>query len=554
MNRMTQADLERLANLYKTARARVLKTILESRGVGTKVYYNSILESLTQEIAKLEKTTSGFITTAIPREYAAGLQSTYAYFHKNGLRMRRPDLWASVHVDAMYDLTREMGHSIRSGLVQAGRRVMRYVDAARGEALRQAGLQEAALKFASGGTITDMRNALLADLQSKGFMTVQYGEAETAAQMPLDAYALMVARTTTREAGNLARENQLRENGYDLVKMTTHYPTCELCAPLQGRIFSIGGQDERFPPLHGTAFPGPYQTVHPNCRHSFVPWIEEMHSAEEVREAVARGKAPLEDHRNKQEIALYQEQQAKMRQARQDLYQYERYQQRLGAMAPNSFQEFLRLKYRDKEKFASLARVYRDKAATQRGPNFLEIEAPEAIPSWALKHHKRWDEATTQAVTRYTGADFFEINRPLREGRDPPGRFMEDSVRLQVATSQSRMEEDVVLWRGTGYQSFGVGAVGWMRSLPKEQWANRILKDEGFCSVSLLKTASFYEGSKVRMKIYAPKGALGAYVQPKSWHPKEYEVLLPPGASFKILEAESLGGDKVALTLLLLVD
>ena len=54
-------------------------------------------------------------------------------------------------------------------------------------------------------------------------ITGNYGTGKRAYQVGLDSYAAMVARSTTREAGNLARENQLTENGYDLMMMTEHY-------------------------------------------------------------------------------------------------------------------------------------------------------------------------------------------------------------------------------------------------------------------------------------------------------------------------------------------
>ena len=58
------------------------------------------------------------------------------------------------------------------------------------------------------------------------------------------------------------------------VTIPTHFPTCELCAPYQGRIYSISGKDERFPRLFDTAFAGGYANIHPNCQHVVTPYIE----------------------------------------------------------------------------------------------------------------------------------------------------------------------------------------------------------------------------------------------------------------------------------------
>lgn len=171
----------------------------------------------------------------------------------------------------------------------------------------------------------------------------------------------MVARSTTREAGNLARENQLAENGYDLMMMTEHYPTCEACAVLQGRVYSISGRDKRFPPL-SRAFPSGYRNVHPNCRHVMTYWIEEMQSPEEIRAALARSNAPFTDNRSDEEIALYSKQQADSRRMRADRSQFERYRQRLGEDAPKSFHTFRRIKNADGQKWKEMQSLYRSKS------------------------------------------------------------------------------------------------------------------------------------------------------------------------------------------------
>ena len=189
--------------------------------------------------------------------------------------------------------------------------------------------------------------------------TVQYGAGKNAYQVSLDAYAQMVSRSTTREAGNLARENQLVENGYDLVEMTTHYPTCDKCSRFQGRVYSLTGKDKRFPSLMETAFSGGYRNVHPNCRHSIIPYIESMHTDGENQQTVADGGKPFNDNRSDAEKGLYSKQQAENRQIRQDRYQYERYKARLGVGAPMSFHAFRKIKKADGKAWKSLRAKYK---------------------------------------------------------------------------------------------------------------------------------------------------------------------------------------------------
>jgi hypothetical protein len=90
----------------------------------------------------------------------------------------------------------------------------------------------------------------------------------------------MVARTTTREAASVAAINECKEFDVDLVQISTHYPTCEICAPLQGKVFSISGKDKRYPKLTDEYRP----PFHPNCRHVLTPYVREFDdNAEETQ-------------------------------------------------------------------------------------------------------------------------------------------------------------------------------------------------------------------------------------------------------------------------------
>ena len=355
-----KSQLDVLIEIYREVQTRLAEIITGNYGAGTRTYYNSVLKQLERLMKQLEAETGQYISTEIPRQYKKALDDTYAYFKRNNLQMKRPDMFSHIHSDAVSELANEMRYHINQGISIAGRRVMRYLDTARDNALRQAGLRSAALKAAAGQTVADMQKDLMQRLANDGFLTVQYGTGKRAYQVGLDSYAAMVARSTTREAGNLARENQLTENGYDLMMMTEHYPTCEACAVLQGRVYSISGRDKRFPPL-SRAFPSGYRNVHPNCRHVMTYWIEEMQSPEEIRAALARSNAPFTDNRSDEEIALYSKQQADSRRMRADRSQFERYRQRLGEDAPKSFHTFRRIKNADGQKWKEMQSLYRSK-------------------------------------------------------------------------------------------------------------------------------------------------------------------------------------------------
>ena len=386
-----KSQLDVLIGIYREAQARLAEIITGNYGAGTRTYYNSVLKQLERLMKQLEAETGQYISTEIPRQYKKALDNTYAYFKRNNLQMKRPDMFSHIHSDAVSELANEMRYHINQGISIAGRRVMRYLDTAKDNALRQAGLRSAALKAATGQTVADMQKDLMQRLANDGFLTVQYGTGKRAYQVGLDSYAAMVARSTTREAGNLARENQLTENGYDLMIMTEHYPTCEACAVLQGRVYSISGRDKRFPPL-SRAFPSGYRNVHPNCRHVMTYWIEEMQSPEEIRAALARSNAPFTDNRSDEEIALYSKQQADSRRMRADRSQFERYRQRLGEDAPKSFHTFRRIKNADGQKWKEMQEKYRNYLYSQDFDDIIDMKGKMSdynVRKWYLAHDKK---------------------------------------------------------------------------------------------------------------------------------------------------------------------
>ena len=386
-----KSQLDVLIGIYREAQTRLAEIITGNYGAGTRTYYNSVLKQLERLMKQLEAETGQYISTEIPRQYKKALDDTYAYFKRNNLQMKHPDMFSHIHSDAVSELANEMRYHINQGISAAGRRVMRYLDTAKDNALRQAGLRSAALKAAAGQTVADMQKDLMQRLANDGFLTVQYGTGKRAYQVGLDSYAAMVARSTTREAGNLARENQLAENGYDLMMMTEHYPTCEACAVLQGRVYSISGRDKRFPPL-SRAFPSGYRNVHPNCRHVMTYWIEEMQSPEEIRAALARSNAPFTDNRSDEEIALYSKQQADSRRMRADRSQFERYRQRLGEDAPKSFHTFRRIKNADGQKWKEMQEKYRNYLYSQDFDDIIDMKGKMSdynVRKWYLAHDKK---------------------------------------------------------------------------------------------------------------------------------------------------------------------
>ena len=68
-----------------------------------------------------------------------------------------------------------------------------------------------------------------------------------------EAYVNMINRTHVNNVANDMQDERFREYGVDLVEISQHAGAREKCYPYQGKIFSIDGTSERFPPLSDTS-------------------------------------------------------------------------------------------------------------------------------------------------------------------------------------------------------------------------------------------------------------------------------------------------------------
>lgn len=367
---------EKLIKAYEKTKKELERKLKSSRAGTAKSYYRKLIKEIEESIRELQKSTAAYVNAAVPKDYMENADGIFEQLRQQGVITKPPDAFRQLHTDAIYDLRREVMTQIEQGIAKAKEQTEKLAaeayETAQRAALRSMGLDAAQHKIDTVGTITDMQQELVKKLEETGILKVEVGSGEHKREMSITNYAHLVARSTSREVGNTARINQMSANGFDLVEIPPHYPTCEICAILQDRVYSISGEDKRFPPLSKAI--GVYKNIHPHCRHVIVGWAEMMYTHEEIEEAIKKSNRPWTDPRSGKEKQFYNELQKKNRQARDLQYQYERYKKRLGSDAPKSLYAFKRIK-KDEEKFKKLKLDY-----TRRGKL---IENPELLLPFA---------------------------------------------------------------------------------------------------------------------------------------------------------------------------
>lgn len=203
------------------------------------------------------------------------------------------------------------------------------------------------LKKEGKDTVYNVAQAVKEDIQKQGLLNVEY---KGGRKVSVSSYAAMAARSARMESANIGAFGRALENGTDYVRCTTIYPTCEICAKYQGKIYCISGKDKRFPALFETALRSGYALMHPNCRHEFIPvWLELMDEKELAAEIDRSKISPQADTRSQKERDAYAEWQAEHRQRYSEQQYFNQAKQTLGSAMPYKDIGAFRRSYRSKE-------------------------------------------------------------------------------------------------------------------------------------------------------------------------------------------------------------
>jgi len=88
-----------------------------------------------------------------------------------------------------------------------------------------------------------------------------------------EAYVSTVTRSMSNNIANEMQDERMNEYGVDLVEVSSHDGARPLCAPYQGRIYSLSGNHPDYPPLSSTSIGEPAGLFGVNCGHVKYPYI-----------------------------------------------------------------------------------------------------------------------------------------------------------------------------------------------------------------------------------------------------------------------------------------
>lgn len=291
--------IRQLIDTYRAAYLQILERISKKNARGSAAMFErALLADVTRILRELDATAAEWAAQVIPRVYTAGTEAALEAWVAAGLTPPRVAAdFARVHRAAVEALVGNLADNLQDAHAYIGRRIR--------DQWRRAALEAVTEKVAAGETIKQAKRGLQQRLADEGLAAYRDAKGRV---WRLDSYAEMAVRSTTAEATNAGLVNQLRGMGRDLVQMTAHHAACPICSPYEGRVYSLSGEDKRFPPL--SVVPGfgqGYMAIHPNCRHRVSPYVEEL--ADDPQADMQRSNRPFEDRRSESEKRRYDREQ-----------------------------------------------------------------------------------------------------------------------------------------------------------------------------------------------------------------------------------------------------
>ena len=130
----------------------------------------------------------------------------------------------------------------------------------------------------------------------------------------LENYCAMTTRTTASQSSNLGEV--FADEEHDLYYIVPHGSSCPICSKYEGRVYSRSGTNPNYPPLasvFGKIDPNgsndldnTYMSIHPNCRHKIVKYVEQSHTKAQQEKIQRESNKPFEiDEKKKKEIEAY---------------------------------------------------------------------------------------------------------------------------------------------------------------------------------------------------------------------------------------------------------
>ena len=249
------SEIEHLVELFEQIEAYIMdmvaQIIMTNPQSNSLRYWKRRAQAVHVELeglrADLLKVTPDVITHAYTAGYITGAAG-----------QPHDQLTTGVNTRAMAMLSANMNDNLDAALATVGRRV--------DDTFRRAALKSVALHAATGTAHDIAQKQMTRDLQRQGIGAFVDKAGRT---WTLKTYTGMVIRTTTREAVTQGTVSSMTDHGVELLRVSHHNSSCDICKQWDGRTFCLPGASDSLKHMYPVLMK--YPPFHPNCKHSVGP-------------------------------------------------------------------------------------------------------------------------------------------------------------------------------------------------------------------------------------------------------------------------------------------
>lgn len=270
---------EAIAQIYTSAFKDLQKYIRQAKNPAKRNYWIAVAKSLNK---KIDKKVKELIETKFYPEYEKQRSEIENILAEGGI----PEGFGVTYYGAVEKVAENLTQNIDRLKVIIGRRTQDF--------WREAQLIETGEKWATGASWKTMKVKLIQRIKEAGYL--EFVD-KSGRKWDLESYAKMVARTVTRQAATAATVDACNKRNHDLIQVSAHGTDCSICKPLEGQIYSLSGNDSKYPKWN-------YQIpAHPNCKHVIAPYVELTEVKKEVKEATEKLKLPTKTPKTLSEVS-----------------------------------------------------------------------------------------------------------------------------------------------------------------------------------------------------------------------------------------------------------
>jgi len=332
---------EKLIRIYEQAGFQLLDLLKKLEDGPNKRNKERLLQQIAEILNTLTGNASELAAEILSEAYSDGSNEAIDTLVDQGIEKVKDSLKSMIHQRAVQEIVDDCFYSILEATDHMSEDIKERIE----EVIRRANQR---ILIDGVSRRQALKDAII-ELSQKQITGMIY---KNGTHMPADKYLAGVIQYYQRKAHVDGSINRIQENGVDLVYVNKVGITCDLCAQFQGRVYSISGNDSRFPRLEKKP---PY---HSHCVHSTSAWIEEYQGEHEAKRMIDLSNKPFQDTRTAAQIRRYNQIQREKARKNETRKQWIRYKGRMGDSFP-SLKVFASQKARNTAKYQEWQDEYR---------------------------------------------------------------------------------------------------------------------------------------------------------------------------------------------------